>query len=268
MKKWITSPFLWLFLGYIFPFNNFAQDKKYKDYELFSRHIFEGKQLKTPYRWLIPPDFDTLNQQKNTKKYPLIVFLHGAGERGDNNLVPLTHFAPYILTENNRQKYPCFVLVPQCPKDKKWIETDWKLDAHTQPEATSEVLKNVIEIIQIMEEKYPIDTKKIYITGLSMGGFGVWDLITRYPKKFAAAVPVCGGADEKTAKKIKKLPVWAFHGALDKVVKPERSRNMVEAIKKTKGNIRYTEYPNVQHDSWKQVYQDENMWKWLFEQSK
>jgi predicted peptidase len=246
----------------------FAQEKKYKDYEQFSRHIFEGKTLKTPYRLLVPKDFDTLNFSKKNKKYPLILFLHGAGERGDNNLVPLTHFAPYILDSTKREKYPCFVLIPQCPKEKKWVETDWKLLRHKQPKEISDVLKNVLEIMNLLEKKYPIDTKRIYIIGLSMGGFGVWDLVTRMPKKFAAAVPVCGGGDENVAHTLKNLPIWAFHGKLDAVVKVSRTQNMIETIKKAGGNPKYTEYPEVQHDSWKYAYKEEEMWKWLFEQKR
>ncbi|TAE74104.1 MAG: phospholipase [Bacteroidetes bacterium] len=260
--------FLFCSSFFIFALNSCGQDKKYKDYTEFSRHIFEGKELKTPYRLLVPKNFDTLNFQKEKQKYPLVIFLHGSGERGETNLVPLTHFAPYVLEEEIRTKYPCFVMIAQCPKDKKWIETDWKLASHTQPKEISSVLDNVLKISELIEKKYPIDTQKIYITGLSMGGFGVWDLIARVPEKFAAAVPVCGGGDEKTAKKMKNLPIWVFHGALDKAVKPERSRNMVKAIEKINGNIKYTEYPDVQHDSWKPAYSDKKMWEWLFKQKK
>ncbi len=267
MTKKLLS-FLFFCFNFLFSLYSFGQDKKYKDYTEFSRHIFEGKELKTPYRLLVPQNFDTLNFSKNKQKYPLIIFLHGAGERGETNLVPLTHFAPYILKDELRTKYPCFVIIPQCPKDKKWIETDWKLDAHTQPKEMSDVLSNVLKIIKLTEKKYPIDSKRIYITGLSMGGFGVWDLITRFPKKFASAVPICGGADEKTAEILKKIPIWTFHGALDKVVKPERSRNMVKAIQKINGNIKYTEYPDVQHDSWKPTYLNHLMWEWLFKQKR
>ena len=123
-------------------------------------------------------------------------------------------------------------------------------------------------------KNYKIDKKRIYITGLSMGGFGAWDMLARFPKEFAAGVPVCGGADENTAKLLKEMPIWTFHGALDKVVSPDRTRNIVKAIenlpykdKETK-KIIYTEFPNVEHDSWKQAYSNKNMWKWLFEQKK
>jgi predicted peptidase len=215
-----------------------------------------------PYRLLKPENYD-----KN-QKYPLLIFFHGAGERGNDNKIPLTHIAPLCLKPENRAKFPCFVLAPQCPKNVKWVDTDWKLEQHTQPEKMSLPMEMTNQLIDNLQKEYSIDAKRIYVTGLSMGGFATWDIIARYPKKFAAAVAVCGGADEKTAKKVKDLPVWVFHGALDTVVKPSRSRNMIKALQEAGGKPKYTEYADVHHDSWKRAYTNPELLKWLFEQKR
>ncbi len=239
-------------------------------YELFEHKVFtlSSKNHKPnhetdsmAYRLLFPKNYDS------TKKYPLILFLHGAGERGDSSLT-VKHIGAWALQEKNRKNYNCFVLVPQCEKNNKWVEVDWAADAHTQPKKMSKYMNLTVQLMEKLEQKLPIDATKIYLTGLSMGGYGTWDLAARFPKKFAAIVPICGGADEKTAFSLKNMPIWAFHGALDQTVKPQRSRKMIEKIKKT-GNkdVHYTEYKKVRHGSWKPAYQDKNMWKWLFEKS-
>jgi predicted peptidase len=129
-------------------------------------------------------------------------------------------------------------------------------------------MRLLLELIPALRKEYGIDPKRIYVTGLSMGGFGTWDLIARKPDWFAAAAPVCGGADEATAATISKIPVWAFHGDQDGAVKPSRSRNMVEALKKAGGEPKYTEYKGVGHDSWNPAYKDPELMKWLFRQKR
>jgi predicted peptidase len=220
----------------------------------------DGKKL--PYRLLTPPNYDP------KAKYPLVVFLHGAGERGDDNQKQLVHGVPEFLTKENREKYPCFLVAPQCPEGAKWVEVDWSADSHVMPKESSEPLRLTFGLIDALQKDYSIDPKRIYITGLSMGGFGTWDAIARKPDLFAAAVPVCGGADEKTAERIAKLPIWAFHGAKDGAVKPSRSRNMIAALKKAGGDPKYTEYPDEGHASWVPAYKDADMLKWLFAQKR
>src|SRR5207244_7702516 len=119
-----------------------------------------------------------------------------------------------------------------------------------------------------LQKEFSIDPKRLYITGLSMGGYGTWDLISRHPELFAAAAPICGGGDEDQAEKIAKLPIWIFHGAKDQAVPVERSRNMVTALKKAGGEPKYTEYPDVGHDSWVRAYKDPELFAWLFAQKK
>lgn len=221
----------------------------------------QGRQLK--YRLLIPKDYSPTGSEK----YPLVLFLHGAGERGDDNGKQLVHGTKEFAKDENRQKYPCFVVAPQCPNDKRWVEVDWDADSHKQPEESIS-LSLTRELLTTLQKEYRIDEKRLYVTGLSMGGFGTWDLITRTPDLFAAAVPICGGADETVADRVAKLPIWTFHGDKDTVVKPERSRRMVAAIEKAGGKPKYTEYPGVNHDSWTRTYADPEMMAWLFAQKR
>lgn len=216
------------------------------------------------YRLLIPKDYSPAG----TEKFPLVLFLHGAGERGDDNKKQLVHGTREFATEANRTKYPCFVIAPQCPNDKKWAEVDWSSDTHKQPAEDSISLKLTRELMKSLEKEFRIDDKRLYVTGLSMGGYGTWDMITRTPDLFAAAIPICGGADETTADRITKLPVWAFHGDKDGAVKPERSRRMIAAIEKAGGKPKYTEYPGVGHDSWTQTYANPEVMAWLFAQKR
>jgi predicted peptidase len=242
----------------LFSLGVFAQ----KEYPAFERHLFIQGSDTLPYRLLKPQHY------KKNKKYPLVIFYHGAGERGTDNNITLTHAAGLFLDSLNRLNYPCFVLVPQCPKGKRWVEVDWGADQHTQPAEISKPLKISLDVCDKLQKEFSIDVKRQYVTGLSMGGYAVWDVITRFPDRFAAAIPICGGGDEKTAEKIKNMTLWVFHGAKDKVVKPERSRNMIQAIENLGGKPKYTEYPEVQHNSWKNAYLEPDFLKWLFEQSK
>lgn len=236
-------------------------------YELFEHKLFVVHNNSTHgtdsmrYRLLYPKNYD---KNDKSKIYPLVLFLHGAGERGDSSLT-VKHIGAWALQEKNREDYECFVLVPQCEKKNKWVEVDWSADSHTQPKEMSKYMNLTVQLLEELEKELPIDSTKVYLTGLSMGGYGTWDLAARFPQKFAASVPICGGADEKTADSLKNMPIWVFHGALDQIVKPERSRRMVEAIKE-QGNtdVHYTEYEKVRHGSWKPAYEDEAMWKWLF----
>ena len=229
--------------------------------ELFEARIYTNdKGQKLGYRLLKPKDYDP------AKKYPLVLFLHGAGERGDDNAVQLVHGMADFAQDENRAKYPCFVLAPQCPKNKRWVEVDWSAPTHEQPEQLSESLQLTFDAIAGLKKEFSIDDKRFYVTGLSMGGYGTWDVAQRMPGQVAAAAPICGGGDEKQAAKLVKVPVWCFHGDKDTAVKVDRSRNMIAAIKKAGGNPKYTEYPGVGHNSWTQTYKDPAFMAWLFAQ--
>lgn len=204
---------------------------------------------------------------KFNEKYPLVVFLHGAGERGDDNKSQLIHGIKTLADSAHRKDFPCFIAAPQCPKEKRWVEVDWDKKSHRMPIEPSISIKLLMELIDSIVSNYPIDRSRIYVTGLSMGGYGTWDIISRYPDKFAAAIPVCGGGDEKQAKNI-NIPVWAFHGSIDNIVPVERSRNMVKALRKTGGIVRYTEYQGVKHGSWFKAYVEDGLYEWLFQQKR
>jgi predicted peptidase len=232
---------------------------------LYESHVFQGAGGQSlPYRLLKPANY----QADASTKYPLVLFLHGAGERGDDNNKPLVHGTKEFAKAEVRAAHPCFVVVPQCPEGLRWVEVDWGQDAHQQLPEDSATIQLVLELMTSLQQQYRIDDHRLYATGLSMGGFGVWDLITRYPDKFAAAAAVCGGGDEAVAFKVAKLPIWTFHGDADTVVKPGRSRNMVAAIEKAGGKPIYTEYPGVGHDSWNNAYCEAKLMDWLFRQKR
>ena len=210
------------------------------------------------YRLLKPLDYHP------NKKYPLVLFLHGAGERGDDNEAPLKHAIREFANETRRKENPCFVLVPQCPKDQKWVDVDWSAESGSMPKDPSVSMRLTMAVVANMVETSGVDRTRIYVTGLSMGGYGTWDALARYPEWIAAAAPICGGGDPETVSRFSSIPVWAFHGGNDMVVKPERSRAMIEALKKAGASPKYTEYDGVGHDSWSQTYADSEFHQWLF----
>lgn len=224
----------------------------------------DGKDETFKYRLLKPAKVEA------SKKYPLVLFLHGAGERGDDNKAQLKYGPTWLAEDKNREKYPCYVLAPQCHTGKKWAEVDWSAATSTPmaPEPGSQ-MKAVLAALDDTIKKEQVDESRLYLTGLSMGGYGSWDLAARQPERFAAVVPICGGGDEKQAAKLTKLPIWVWHGDADKAVKVERSRQMVAAIKAAGGSPKYSELPGVGHDSWTAAYNGpENCLSWLFEQQK
>jgi predicted peptidase len=204
------------------------------------------------------------------KKYPVILFLHGAGERGDNPHDAEAHFPKLMATPEYRRKYECFVVVPQCREKDQWVKVNWS-DRNSShfPAEPSPMMQMAMQALDQTIEEYPVDKNRIYLTGLSMGGYGSWDLSMRRPEMFAAVVPICGGGDEREAKRIINVPIWAFHGSVDPAVPVERSRSMIEALKEAGGSPKYTEYKGVGHDSWTPAYTDPNgVMPWMFEQVK
>ena len=173
---------------------------------------------------------------KPGEKYPVVLFLHGAGERGDDNQNQLQYMPELMARDDYRQKFPCFLIAPQCRSGKKWVEVDWSASTTEMPKEPGDQMKVVTTILKDVLANYPADSQRIYLTGLSMGGYGSWDLAIRMPKTFAAVVPICGGGDESHADLLVNVPLWAVHGDQDKAVPVARSRNMIEAIKKAGGH--------------------------------
>jgi predicted peptidase len=182
---------------------------------------------------------------------PLVLFLHGAGERGDD-LDKVKMHGPPKMVEQGRD-FGAIVVSPQCPADSWWT---YEVDA-------------LIALLDKIEREHNIDPKRIYVTGLSMGGYGTFALAARQPERFAAAVPICGGGELFAAWRLTKLPLWVFHGEADRVVPAEESERLDRMIQRAGGNrVKLTIYPGVGHNSWDKAYSDDAMWDWLFEQKR
>jgi predicted peptidase len=229
--------------------------------KLEARTVRNEAGAELPYRIHVP-------KVAGDAKVPVILFLHGAGERGSNNVAQLKHGVASILSYSERRNEPVVVIVPQCPTGKKWVEVDWSAPTHTMPEQASSSMALALQALDEAIAKLPVDPKRVYVTGISMGGYGTWDVIARRAAFFAAAMPVCGGGDPASAPKFKDLPIWVFHGDADKAVPVARSRAMMEALKAAGGSPKYTEYPGVGHDSWTQTYASDDVLAWLFAQKR
>jgi predicted peptidase len=194
------------------------------------------------YLLYLPKDYE----QKPS--WPLMLFLHGSGGRGDD-LTLVKKSGPPKLIEAGKE-FPFIVVSPQCPKDRRW-----------EPVELSALLDEI-------SEKHKVDQDRIYVTGLSMGGFGTWSLAAYQPNRFAALVPICGGGEPITAKLFACAPVWVFHGAKDTTVPLKRSEEMVEALKKQGGDPKFTVYPEAKHDSWTETYANPQLYEWLLQQKR
>ncbi|MCA0235823.1 MAG: prolyl oligopeptidase family serine peptidase [Bacteroidetes bacterium] len=231
----------------------------------FKRLTYDGAEGQQLLYQLMEPVKKTAGQ-----KYPLVIFLHGSGERGTGNNEQMRNGVHAFCEKNTLKNHPCYLLVPQCPPEEVWggVSRDWEKVAFNDS-TYSPSGKMVIELIDKMLRENPnIDRKRIYITGLSMGGFGTYDLMMRRPDLFAAGLPVCGGADPAFAYKIKNIPIWAFHGRLDDAVYPKYDWQIVEALKKAGSPIKYTEYSTFGHNIWDITYYNPAVLEWLFAQRK
>jgi len=234
------------------------------DFEAETFQDSAGNELN--YRILKPADYDT------SKTYPLVLFLHGASERGSDNVSQLKWGVSHFADPKFREKYPAFVVAPQVPEGETWgglPKRDPGSATYSMPlrDDPTQPMKLTISLLDSLEQRYAIDVSRIYVTGLSMGGFGTFDLIQRMPNKFAAAVPICGGGDTSKAFLLKDVPLWIFHGSKDEVVSPEFSRSMVSGIRIAGGSPGYTEYPDQGHiGAWVQAYSNSHLYKWMFNQ--
>lgn len=211
-----------------------------------------------PYRLVYPLNYNP------TKKYPLVLFLHGAGAWGNDNEKPLASLPKIFLDSINRKKYPCFILIPQCTKHSPWVKFPEFPKSITTPDTPTTSTKLTLELLNALQHKLPIKQKHIYITGLSLGGEGTFEFLTRAPKTFAAAAPVCGIADTAKAKIYKRVPIWNFHGDKDDVNEVKYSRMIIAALQQAGGRPKYTEYKGVKHNSWINAYAEPKFLDWLF----
>jgi len=259
MKKQFLLPLLLIAFT-----QGFSQDRK-----LYERQFFIQGQDTLPCRILSPLNFS------DKKKYPLIIFMHGSGERGNDNEAQLTWGADLFLDSMNRVKYPAFVVFPQCPKDSSWSlvrrnpvpdSLGFLFDMDAPAKKPLQLLLNFIDTLV---KSGRVDPNRIYVGGLSMGGFGTYEILWRRPDLFAAAFPICGGGNPNGPKLYaKKLPVWIFHGSADASVPVSNSRMMYAVLKSVKANVKYTEYPGVGHDSWKNAFAEPDLLPWIFNQKK
>ena len=239
-----------------------------QDLSLYQKHLYISGNDTLPYRLLLPENYDA------SKKYPLIYFLHGSGERGNDNEAQLIHGSKLFLKDDIRKNYPAIIVFPQCPAKSSWSNVDFKIENGKRNFYFKEdgeptiAMKLAQELVHKIIREYPVQKKQIYVGGLSMGGMGTFEIVRRNPKLFAAALPICGGAAPATAAKMKKTKWWVFHGAKDDAVPPELSEKMVKALQEAKATVKFTLYPEANHNSWDAAFAEPELLSWLFSQKK
>ncbi|WP_417875783.1 prolyl oligopeptidase family serine peptidase [Winogradskyella sediminis] len=246
-----------------------AQQQSEASKELFSyeHHIVNGDTLK--YRMLLPKNFD------ESKSYPVVLMLHGAGERGNDNKKQLVHGSRLFLNDTIRERFPAIVIFPQCPKNDYWSKLE--ADRSTKPitfnykykDAPTTAMALVMDVMEDMVAQPYVKSDQVYVMGLSMGGMGTFEIIYRKPKMFAAAIPICGGGDpESVVAYVKTTPLWILHGAKDDVVDPKLSLKMATAIISAGGYPKLTLYDFANHNSWDPAFAEPELLTWLFSKIK
>jgi predicted peptidase len=258
---------VFLFLSLVFSF----QFSMAQDLTLFQKKVFRSKSgQELNYRILYPENYN------KSKKFPVLLFLHGAGERGNDNEKQLIHGGSLFLDPVNRAKYPAIVLFPQCPEGKSWASLDIrpgeggkKIYNRSNGTTPGEMSLSLNGLLQDVCKHQKADKKRIYIMGLSMGGFGTLEMLYLYPNTFAAAVPICGGHLTSLASVYaKEVPIWIFHGAKDTVVPVDFSRDLYAELKKLGAEVKYTEFPDANHDSWTSTFATPELLPWMFSHHK
>ena len=264
MKNKLTYFLVLLFLCFFSSSISFGQE-----YDKYKKQLFTVGKDTLKYRILYPRNFS------EHKKYPVILFLHGAGERGNDNKTQLVHGGDLFLKKDIREKFPSIVIFPQVPKDDYWanveVERDvhpFKLDFHQQG-APTRSLSLAMKLMDSITSKKFVNKNKIYVAGLSMGGMGTYEILSRKPNMFAAAIAICGAADSSIVKKYQpNLDIWIFHGLKDDIVNPKYAMTMARVINSYGGNAKLSLYPNDNHNSWDSALAEPNLLPWLFSKSK
>jgi len=203
------------------------------------------------------------------KRYPIFVNLHGAGHRGVSNESQMRFVMP-LLKNAELGLDEMIMIFPQCPSDQKWVDTDWSRGSYSVDNVPeSDELAAIVTVIGQIMEKYSVDEKRVYACGLSMGGYGTWNLLMLHSDLFCGGIPMCGAGDPGKADILKDLAIWAVHGAKDPTVPVKGSRDMAEAMETVGAeNFRYTELADHEHDVWNYTYSNMEMFEWLFSQKK
>lgn len=242
-----------------------------QDYSSYKREVFEKQGHELLYRIMYPLNFD------KSQKYPVVVFLHGAYEKGNDNESQLNIGGRFFMADSNRKRFPAVVIFPQCPLDDLWAFFDTDLDSlgrvkraifpfRKEPTTVTLLLKQLLDSLLTLSF---INSDKIYIGGLSQGGMGVFDIVARYPTIFAAGFPMCGAGKWSTADRFaKQTAMWIFHGGDDDVVPVYFSREFYRKLKKLGADVQYTEYPGVKHNCWVNAFNEKELLPWLFSKSK
>ena len=238
-----------------------------QDLNLFEDLIFVSETDTLNYRLLMPLDYDP------NKQYPVHLFLHGAGERGSDNSSQLTYVDNLFLKKENREQYKSWVILPQCPNDDRWpslsSDNEWNNNFEKKTTKPNKSLGLVMKLMDTFIERKQVNKRKVYVSGLSMGGMGTFEILYRRPDMFAAATPICGNGIAAYAKRYAtKASVWVFHGSDDKVVQPKHSLKIAKAIIASGGSPKMTLYENVGHDSWNNAFAEPNFLKWIHSKSK
>lgn len=242
-----------------------------QDFSQYEKKEFTSDSQTLMYRILYPLKYDA------HKAYPLIIFLHGAGQWGSDNETQLQHAGSFFLQDNMRKKYHAIVILPQCPKGSSWSFFQFKWDPATKKVVLSFPYRDQPIIYAFLVKKLAdslvdagqADKSRIYVGGLSMGGFGAFDMVERYPDFFAAGFPICGGGDTTMAPQIAgKTALWIFHGGADPLVNVEYSRQFFHALQNQHADVRYSEYPGVKHNSWDNAFAEKDFPDWLFSKRK
>ena len=230
------------------------------DTSLFASYYHIERNDTLPYRLYRSKKADTM-----TEALPLVIFLHGAGERGNDNYMQLKHCIKFFRDDTVTSRYPFLLMVPQCPNDRRWVNTDWSLSEHTMDSVPTAELFGVMTVLDGFVDVGAVDSTRVYICGISMGGYGTWDALQRWPEKFAAAIAICGGGDPAYAHAMKNIPIYIFHGMLDRAVMPSRSIQMYNALKEV-GNEEaiLVTYPELGHLCWDAAFSTPGLFEWLF----
>ena len=243
------------------PVREFEVIAKMTGEELTTKCSFVKDGYTLPYRLHAPA------KREEGVRYPLVLFLHGAGERGTDNTATLVHgvlpICRYAMKHGD-----AFVIAPQCPNGRKWVNQDWSAKSMKRPEAPSAEMTAVMALLREFVATHPVDPRRVYVTGISMGGFGTWDIVPRMPGFFAAMMPICGGVDDTTAALYEGMNIRFFHGGVDSVVSPGYSQRMDKALTDAGIDHGYTEYPGVNHNSWTQTYANDANLDWLFSKTR
>ena len=232
-----------------------------QDLNLYEKEIYIHENDTLNYRILKPLNYDS------NKQYPVHLFLHGSGERGNNNVSQLVHGGKLFLKKENREQYNSWVIFPQASKSDWWGHSEpYKFNYNVKE---SKDMSLVIKLMDSFVERNDVDTNRVYVSGLSMGGMGTFVILNLRPDMFAAATPICGDGDPNSVKNYsKKVPIWIFHGSDDTVVSPKNSLKMAKAIIENGGSPKITFYENVDHGSWNNAFAEKDFLKWIHSKSK